>query len=447
MAIKKLYIQTFGCQMNVQDSEKMAALLLQSGYEATDDPAMADLIIVNTCSIREKAAQKICSQLGRFRTFKVRNPHLKISVGGCLAQQWGEHFFKKVPYLDLVFGTHQIHRLPEMVAGLEQSGNRQVATGFCDRVPSLDIVAQPTAGAVTTFVTIMQGCNNCCAYCVVPALRGREQSRPLPEILREVKTLAGQGIREITFLGQNVNSYGQTSGGSPDFTDLIYAIDEVGGIERIRFTTSHPKDLSPKLIASFEKVASLCEHIHLPVQSGSDRVLERMNRGYTAEDYREKVAALRAACPEISITSDMIVGFPGEEDEDFQATLALMEDVRFDNLFSFQYSPREGTSAAGMDRQVCGDVKRERLQILQALQAKHTLEKNGACLGRTEAVLVEGMSKNEPDEMTGRTRGNRIVNFPGNPELIGTTVFVKITKAFLHSLRGTMEERGRVYVH
>ncbi len=447
LAKKKLYIQTFGCQMNVQDADKMAVLLLQSDYEATDDPAMADLIIVNTCSIREKAAEKICSQLGRFRTLKAEKPHLKIGVGGCLAQHWGELFFKRVPYLDLVFGTHQIHRLPEMVSALERTGGRQAETGFCDRVPSLDIVAQPTEGAVTTFVTIMQGCDNFCAYCVVPALRGREQSRPLPEILSEVKTLAEQGVREVTLLGQNVNSYGRTGNGNPDFTDLIQSVDEISAIERIRFTTSHPKDLSPKLIASFGKVASLCEHIHLPVQSGSDRVLERMNRGYTAQDYREKVAALRATCPGISITSDVIVGFPGEEDEDFEATLALMQDVRFDNLFSFQYSQREGTTAAGMDRQVCDSVKRERLHALQALQAEHTREKYSACLGRTEAVLVEGVSKNKPNEMTGRTRGNRIVNFPGHPELIGKTVSVKITKAFPHSLRGEMKERGAAYVH
>ncbi len=448
MSIKKLYIHTFGCQMNVQDSEKMAALLLQSGYEATDAPTAADLIIVNTCSIREKAAQKICSQLGRFRTLKVQNPQLKIGVGGCLAQQWGEDFFKKVPYLDLVFGTHQIHRLPGMVSALERTGGRQTETDFCEEVRSLEILAQPASGAVTTFVTIMQGCDNSCAYCVVPALRGREQSRPLPEIIREVTRLAGQGIREITLLGQNVNSYGQKRlPGSPDFTDLIQAIGEVNGIERIRFTTSHPKDLSPKLIASFGNVGALCEHIHLPVQSGSDRILQRMNRGYTASDYREKVAALRGTCPGISITSDMIVGFPGEEDADFQATLALMGDVRFDNLFSFQYSEREGTTAAGMDRQVCAGVKRERLQILQALQAEHTREKNNACVGRTEAVLVEGQSRNACSEMSGRTRGNRIVNFPGNAELIGKTVSVKITKAFLHSLRGRMEEKGGAYVH
>jgi tRNA-2-methylthio-N6-dimethylallyladenosine synthase len=433
--------------MNVQDSEKMAALLLPTGYEATDDPGQADLIIVNTCSIREKAAQKICSQLGRFRALKERNPHLKIGVGGCLAQQWGNRFFRRVPYLDLVFGTHQIHRLPELVGALEQAGVRPAETAFCDRVRSLDITARPPADAVGTFVTIMQGCNNFCAYCVVPSLRGGEESRPLPEILREVKTLAGQGIREVTLLGQNVNSYGQTWGEGPDFTELIHAIGEIAGVERIRFTTSHPKDLSPKLIACFGNVGSLCEHIHLPVQSGSDRVLHRMNRRYTAQDYLEKVAALRSTCPGISITSDVIVGFPGEEEEDFQATLALMKEVRFDNLFSFQYSRREGTSAAEMENQVCGSKKRERLKILQALQAKHTLEKNRICVGRTEAVLVEGMSKQKTDEMTGRTRGNRIVNFPGSQELIGKTVSVKITKAFLHSLRGETEERGGADVH
>jgi tRNA-2-methylthio-N6-dimethylallyladenosine synthase len=444
---KKLYIQTFGCQMNVQDSEKMAALLLNSGYETTDDPERADLIIVNTCSIREKAAQKIFSQLGRYRAVKDQNAKLIIGVGGCLAQQLGERLFRRVPYLDLVFGTHQIHRLPEMIYALEQERSRKVETAFCERVRSLDIMAQPTAGAINTFVTIMQGCNNCCSYCVVPRLRGREESRRLSEIIREIETLARQGIREVTLLGQNVNSYGQTQGEGSDFADLIRAIGEIPGIERIRFTTSHPKDLSPKLIACFGTVSALCEHIHLPVQSGSDRVLGRMNRGYTAEGYREKVAALREACPEISITSDVIVGFPGEEERDFQETLELMQKVRFDNLFSFQYSEREGTAAAGMDHAVCGSVKRERLQILQALQADYTLEKNKARLGRTEAVLVEGLSKNECKEMTGRTRGNRIVNFLGTPRLIGKTVAVRITRAFLHSLRGEREETGGADVH
>ena len=447
MEKKKLYIQTFGCQMNVQDAEKMAALLEPSGYETTDDPGRADLILVNTCSIREKAVQKIYSQLGRFRTLKERNPRLRIGVGGCLAQQWGDRFFRRAPYVDLVFGTHQIHRLPEMVGELERARGRIVETGFCDRVRSLGIPAQPAAGAVGTFVTIMQGCNNFCAYCVVPHLRGREESRPLPEILREVEMLAGHGIREVTLLGQNVNSYGQTLPEKTDFAELIGAIGKVSGMERIRFTTSHPKDLSARLIACFGGVASLCEHIHLPVQSGSDRVLRRMNRGYTAAAYREKVAALRRACPGISITSDVIVGFPGEEEGDFQETLELMREIRFDNLFSFQYSEREGTAAVGMDRPVCDSVKRERLRMLQTLQEEHTLEKNRACVRRLEEVLVEGPSRNGSEDMTGRTRGNRIVNFPGTTGLIGKTISVRIVEAFPHSLRGEMEERGGADVH
>jgi tRNA-2-methylthio-N6-dimethylallyladenosine synthase len=293
----------------------------------------------------------------------------------------------------------------------------------------------------------MQGCNNFCAYCVVPHLRGREESRPLPEILREVEMLAGHGIREVTLLGQNVNSYGQTLPEKTDFAELIGAIGKVSGMERIRFTTSHPKDLSARLIACFGGVASLCEHIHLPVQSGSDRVLRRMNRGYTAAAYREKVAALRRACPGISITSDVIVGFPGEEEGDFQETLELMREIRFDNLFSFQYSEREGTAAVGMDRPVCDSVKRERLRMLQTLQEEHTLEKNRACVRRLEEVLVEGPSRNGSEDMTGRTRGNRIVNFPGTTGLIGKTISVRIVEAFPHSLRGEMEERGGADVH
>jgi len=376
-----------------------------------------------------------------------KKPKLIIGVGGCLAQQWGDRFFQRIPYLDLVFGTHQIHRLAELVGALEETGERKVETRFCDRVRSLDIPAQPPTGAISSFVTIMQGCNNYCAYCVVPNLRGREESRPLPEIAREVEMLARRGIREVTLLGQNVNSYGQTRNDGRDFTDLICALGEIPGIGRIRFTTSHPKDLSQRLIDCFGKVAPLCEHIHLPVQSGSDRVLKRMNRGYTTEVYLEKVAALRRACPGISITSDVILGFPGEEEVDFQATLALLREVKFDNLFSFQYSEREGTTAAGMDHKVCGSVKRERLMILQTLQAEHTLEKNRACVGHTEKVLVEGPSKKESREMTGRTRGNRIVNFPGERELIGKTVSVLISEAFLHSLHGAMEEKGAADVH
>jgi tRNA-2-methylthio-N6-dimethylallyladenosine synthase len=444
---KKLYIQTFGCQMNVQDSEKMAALLEGSGYDTTDDSDLADLIILNTCSIREKAAQKIYSQLGRFQALKEQKPRLIIGVGGCLAQQWGERFFRRAHCLDLVFGTHQIHRLPEMVGAVEREGVRKFETDLCDRVHSLELTAQPPSGAVSSFVTIMQGCNNFCAYCVVPYLRGREESRPLPEIVREVQMLARRDIHEVTLLGQNVNSYGQTGNEGRDFADLICTLGEIVGIERIRFTTSHPKDLSSRLIDCFGKVTPLCEHIHLPVQSGSDRILKSMNRGYTAGMYLQKVAALRRACPGISITSDVIVGFPGEEDADFQATLMLMREVRFDNLFSFQYSVREGTAAAGMDQKVSSSMKRERLRILQELQAGHTLEKNRASIGCMEEVLVEGPSKKEPREMTGRTRGNRIVNFEGNREVIGKTVFVRITEAFPHSLHGKMEVKGAADVH
>jgi tRNA-2-methylthio-N6-dimethylallyladenosine synthase len=334
-----------------------------------------------------------------------------------------------------------------LVAAVVNGRGRIVETGFCNHVCSLDISASPPEGVVSTFVTIMQGCNNFCAYCVVPHLRGPEESRPLQEVVREVEALATRGIREVTLLGQNVNSYGTTSGGDPDFADLIRAIDDITGIERIRFTTSHPKDLSSRLIGCFGEVASLCEHIHLPLQSGSDRVLKRMNRGYTAEEYRQKVAHLRRACPGISITSDVIVGFPGEEEEDFQATLGLMREVRFDNLFSFQYSEREGTPAVGMDRPVCPHVRRERLQLLQALQAEHTLQKNRGYIGQMQSILVEGPSKNGCEDMTGRTRVNRIVNFRGKTGLIGKAVSVRITKAFLHSLRGEIEEREGAYVH
>lgn len=447
MEKKKLYIHTFGCQMNVQDAEKMAALLGTSGYGTTDDPEQADLILLNSCSIREKAVQKIYSQLGRFRVLKEKKPDLLIGVGGCLAQQCGERLFRRAPYVNLVFGTHQIHRLPEMVGDLEQSGGRIVETGFCDRVRSLDIPAQPAPGAVSTYVTIMQGCNNFCSYCVVPHLRGREESRPMAEILREVEGLAGQGIREVTLLGQNVNSYGRTLPAGNDFPELIRAIGEVPGIERIRFTTSHPKDLSPRLIACFGELAALCEHIHLPVQSGSDRVLRRMNRGYTVEAYLGKMASLRRSCPEIAITSDVIVGFPGESEEDFQQTLGLMREIRFDSLFSFQYSEREGTAAAGMDNPVSDEVKRERLRTLQALQEEHTLQKNRARVGKREEILVEGVSRDGLEDMMGRTRGNRIVNFPGTADLIGKILSVRIVDAFLHSLRGETEKRGGADVH
>jgi tRNA-2-methylthio-N6-dimethylallyladenosine synthase len=437
---KYLYIQTFGCQMNVNDSDKIVTLLAEEGYETTDEAECADLILLNTCSIREKAAQKAFSQLGRFRMLKEQNPDLVLAVGGCLAQQCGQKILTRAPFLDIVFGTHNIHGLPEFIRRFEKNGSRVVETAFEPSVKSLKMMAMPENGAVSAYVTIMQGCNNFCAYCVVPHLRGPEESRPAEDILVEVQKLADHGVREVTLLGQNVNAYGKTIGGSPGFPKLLRAIGGVRGIERIRFTTSHPKDLSEELMRCFAEVEALCDHIHLPVQSGSDAILRRMNRGYTRDQYLEKIEGLRHFYPEISITSDVIVGFPGETEADYQATLALMETVTFDNLFSFKYSEREGTAAVGFDRQVPEKVKSERLQQLHALQQEHTLNRNRKLEGRVQDLLVEGKSKNSAHDMTGRTRSNKIVNFRGGRELAGKTCSVLIKKGYLHSLRGELAE-------
>jgi len=427
--------------MNVHDSEQIAALLKGSGYEMTDDFRKADLVIINTCSIREKAAQKVYSQLGRFRELKRRKPGLIIGMGGCLAQQWGSKIFERASFLDLVFGTHNIFQLPDLIRTIEMTGAQVEQTRFRESIKSLGIVAPPQNGAVSAYVTIMQGCNNFCSFCVVPYLRGPEVSRPLRDIIDEVKALADHGIREVTLLGQNVNSYGKTMGEGADFATLLKEVGKIEGIERIRFTTSHPKDLSFDLMKCYTEVDKLCEHIHLPVQSGSDSILKRMNRGYTKAEYLDKVESLREICPHISITSDMIVGFPGETEKDFQETIDLMEKVKFDSLFSFKYSEREGTAAVKFDDRIDECIKRERLQMLQSLQDKHTLERNRALKGCIEDVLVEGVSKKLPDEWTGRTRSNKIVNFKGGGELIRKTVPVLITAAYLHSVRGELHQR------
>ncbi len=332
--------------MNVNDSEQIAALLASAGYEATGQAQKADVIILNTCSIREKAAQKVYSRLGRFKDYKLENPDIIIAVGGCLAQQWGEKFFKKAPCLDIVFGTYNIQNVPELIKRVQKSSRRITDTAFGVEGRFGGRLSRTVTGRSSAYVSIMQGCNNFCAYCVVPYLRGPEESREVADIVQEVENLAAQGVKEVTLLGQNVNSYGQTLRIKADFASLLRTIAAVGGIERIRFTTSHPKDISPELIRCFEEVDILCEHIHLPVQSGSDKVLRDMNRRYTRADYLQKVAALRAACPDISITSDVIVGFPGETDADFAETIDLLDKIRFDNLFSFKYSEREGTAAA-----------------------------------------------------------------------------------------------------
>ena len=424
--------------MNVHDSEQMIELLKGSGYETTDDAKKADLIIINTCSIREKAEQKAHSELGRFKELKLKKPHLIIGIGGCLAQQLGAKFLRRAPHLDLVFGTHNIHRLPEMIRDVESAGSRVVETSFCESVKSLGILTLPRNGSVSAYVTVMQGCNNFCAYCVVPFLRGREESREPQDIIDEIAVLADHGVKEVTLLGQNVNSYGRTMNGCHDFSMLLKEVGRVEGIERIRFTTSHPRDLSENVIGCFDEVDELCKHIHLPVQSGSNDVLKRMNRHYTREGYLDGVTRVREVCPDISITSDIIVGFPGETGENFQETVDLMEEVRFDGLFSFKYSEREGTAAINFDNKVSEDVKSMRLQTVQSLQERYSLEKSRLLEGSTEDVLVEGISKKCLDDLMGRTESNKIVNFRGDVDIIGKTVSVKITKAYLHSLRGEL---------
>ncbi|MBI5287027.1 MAG: tRNA (N6-isopentenyl adenosine(37)-C2)-methylthiotransferase MiaB [Deltaproteobacteria bacterium] len=436
---KALFLETFGCQMNERDSERILGFLKGLNYRVVDDPKRADLIIVNTCSIREKAEHKLYSTLGRFKRLKEKRPHLIIGVGGCVAQQEGERLFKRARYLDIVFGTHNIHRLPELVKGVKTMRTRSLATEFYDTIepegPSEYLL---DAARVKAFVTIMQGCNNFCTYCIVPYVRGREVSRGGEEILEEVRGFAVAGVKEVTLLGQNVNCYGHSS--SISFTMLLKMVCGVDGIERVRFVTSHPRDLSDDLINLFGRERKLCRHIHLPIQSGSNRVLQKMNRGYTREAYLEKVYKLRKVCPGIGITTDIIVGFPGETDDDFNATLNLLKLVEFDNIFSFKYSPRPQTSAASFTDQVPEDVKLERLKIVQDLQRSIALRKNQAMAGRVEEVLVEGKSKGDPEELTGRTSCNKIVNMPGSKELVGELIPVRIERAYLNSLRGQVKE-------
>lgn len=422
--------------MNVHDSEQMAVLLKGSGYIQADSVRKADLIIVNTCSIREKAVQKVYSQLGRYGELKRRKPGVILGISGCLAQQMGSELFERMSYLDLVLGTHNIHRLPEILGTLGKGGAPRLEIQFYETTPSLGIVALPPKGSVSAFVTVMQGCNNFCSFCVVPYVRGREESRNRGEILSEIRALSESGIKEVTLLGQNVNAYGKTLGNGHNFSELLKAVNEIEGIERIRFTTSHPKDLTGDIINCFGELSHLCGHIHLPVQSGSNRVLERMNRRYTREDYLDKVARLKEVCPGISITSDVIVGFPGETEEDYRQTIELMDEVRFDGLFSFKYSKRSGTAAAAIKDGTCEAEKSRRLRELQILQEKHTLERHLELVGRREEILVDGISRKDPGDLAGRTRSNKIVNFKGMRGMIGETIHVTISEAYAHSLRG-----------
>lgn len=426
--------------MNVHDSEQMAILLADMGYTQTDDAQKADLILINGCSIRAKAEQKAFSELGRLIRLKKKNPDLIVGFGGCLAQHLGKKVYHRARDVDLVFGTHNIHRLPEMVASIQKERRKIIQTDFSTSITSLNIFAPPAQGSINSFVSIMQGCNNYCAYCVVPYLRGPEMSRTPNDIIDEIKRLVEHGVKEVTLLGQNVNSYGRTLKQDGNFVSLIQRINDIDGLDRIRFTTSHPKDLSDELIACFSEVPKLCEHIHMAVQSGSNRILKLMNRGYTTEYFLEKVEKLRGACPPISITSDIIVGFPGETEQDYQATIELMEKIRFDLLFSFKYSARAGTAARKLQDDVPEIEKNRRLKYLQDLQNRHTQEKHTAMEGGIREILVEGLSKNSEQEMMGRARSWKIVNFKGGPELVGKLVNVEITSGYLHSLHGKMME-------
>ncbi len=440
MKQKYLYIETFGCQMNVHDSEQMAVLLADMGYRLTEASDQADLILLNTCSIRDKAEQKAFSELGRLVKLKEKKPDLIIGFGGCLAQHLGEKVYKRAAAVDLVFGTHNIHQLPAMIEKVQKDRRKITEIQFFDRLRSLGIFAPPPQGSLGAFVSIMQGCDNYCAYCVVPYLRGPEMSRTPDEIVEEIEKLVDHGVKEVTLLGQNVNSYGKGLTPGCDFVALIEKINEIDGIERIRFTTSHPKDLSNELMDCFGQLSKLCEHIHLPVQSGSTRILKLMNRGYTAQEYLDKVERLKRICPQISITSDFIVGFPGESLKDYQETIDMMEKIRFDSSFSFKYSERMGTAARNLPDKVPELEKKRRLSQLQALQDRHTQEKNTALEGSFQEVLVEGRSRNSGEDVTGRTRSWRIVNFKGSQALVGKRIKVQITRGFLHSLRGKREE-------
>lgn len=433
---KRVYIETYGCQMNEHDSEQILRLLERSQYLETKDAQQADLVLVNTCSVREKPEQKVYSALGRFKGMKEERGTI-IGVAGCVAQQEGQRLLDRIPYLDLVIGTHAIPLIPQMLEKVEVTGEKVCETGFDTEGKYLDVfLPHGRVSSVKFFVTIMQGCNHFCSYCIVPYVRGRERSRPSQEIIDEVRHLAQKGVKEICLLGQNVNSYGKGLKEEIKFPELLSMLDGIGGIERIRFTTSHPQDLSEGLIKAHGGLKKLCEHIQLPFQSGSNRILKAMNRGYTRESYIEKIDRLREVCPSIAITADVIVGFPGEEEKDFEETLDLMKKVRFDDLFSFKYSPRKGTMAAGLGDQMEEKVKQERLTLLQRMQKEITLQKNQTLEGRIEEVLVEGYSKQSERDVTGRTRTNKVVNFEGDLSLVGCLIAVRITQAYAHSLRG-----------
>jgi tRNA-2-methylthio-N6-dimethylallyladenosine synthase len=434
--MKKVFIKTFGCQMNEYDSDKMADVMQAAeGYEPTQDPEQADLILFNTCSVREKAQEKVFSDLGRVKHLKARG--VLIGVGGCVASQEGAAIIERAPYVDVVFGPQTLHRLPDLLAAREQQGRPQVDIRFPE-IEKFDHLPPARVDGATAFVSIMEGCSKYCSYCVVPYTRGEEVSRPLDDVLAEVAGLADQGVREVTLLGQNVNAWRGRMGGTPEIADfalLLEYVADVPGIERIRFTTSHPNEFTPRLIEAYGKVPKLVSHLHLPVQHGSDRILMAMKRGYTAMEYKSTVRKLRAVRPDLSLSSDFIVGFPGETEDDFAKMMKLVDDVGYDASFSFIFSPRPGTPAAALQDDTPHEVKLRRLQHLQAVLEDNVRRISGSRVGTVQRILVEGPSRKDKTELMGRTACNRIVNFPGPQRLVGQMVDVTITEALPHSLR------------
>jgi tRNA-2-methylthio-N6-dimethylallyladenosine synthase len=442
---QKLYIRTFGCQMNEYDSDKIADVLREAeGLELTDRPDRADVILFNTCSVREKAQERVFHDLGRVRALKVANPDLIIGVGGCVASQEGAAIVHRAPYVDVVFGPQTLHRLPDLIARRRKTGRPQVDISF-PAVEKFDSLPLARVESGSAFVSVMEGCSKYCTFCVVPYTRGEEVSRPFDDVLTEIADLADQGVKEITLLGQNVNAYrgamGQAArpnGETADLAMLLEYISEIAGLERIRYTTSHPREMTSRLVDAYAKMPKLVSALHLPVQSGSDRILAAMKRGYTALEYKAIVRRLRAARPQLSLTSDFIVGFPGETDRDFEQTLQLIDQVGFDGSFSFVYSPRPGTAAADFSDQVPRATAQARLKRLQdAIDAQYRRQSEGR-VGTDERVLVTGHAAKGEGDLAGRLECNRVVNFPGAPDLIGRFAQVRITAALPHSLRGEL---------
>lgn len=434
---KTFKIVTYGCQMNQRDSEMMADLLQAAGYEPVDDEAEAGLIILDTCCVREKAENKVYGKLGQIERFKSANPDLVIAVAGCMVQQPGaaERIRQQAPYVDLLLGTHNLAELPHLIEEVRKMRRPVVAVQEGEG-PVVENLPRRRARGAQAFVTITYGCNNFCTYCIVPYVRGRERSRLPEDILKEIEDLVDQGVIEVTLLGQNVNSYGRDLENKVTFADLLTMVNAVAGLKRIRYVTSHPRDFTPELVETISRLEKVCEHVHLPVQAGSNRILELMHRGYTREQYLELVTNLRRHIPGIGLTTDLIVGFPGETEEDFKETLDLVAKVEFDNAFTFMFSPRKGTVAAGLPGQLPREVKKERLKRLMELQNKISLAKNEALVGEVVEVLVEGPSKTDPSKLSGRTRTNKLVIFPGDVELTGRLVNVRLIKAQTWLLKG-----------